>query len=132
MSISDPIADMLTKIRNASKIFKESTDIPFSKMNASILDILKKENYIENIKAMGEGIRKVSRVYLKYNGPRDAVITGIKRRSRPGLRVYAKFDEIPYVLRGKGLAVISTSKGIITDKQARSQKIGGEVLFYIW
>lgn len=133
MSITDPIADTLVKLKNASMVFKGSVDVPFSRMTQSILEILKREHYIAEIKPLEqEGSRKRLRVYLKYYAPKKPVLTGIQRRSKPGLRVYSRCKDMPFVLRGKGLAVVSTSKGLMTNKEARGQKIGGEVLFYIW
>ena len=132
MSVSDPIADMLVKLKNASMVHKESVDVPFSKVANSILQILKRENYVENLKCIEDSSRKQLRVYLKYNTAKKPAITDIKRKSRPGLRLYCRSDKIPYVLRGKGIAIVSTSKGIMTDKEARLSKVGGEVLCWVW
>jgi len=133
MSISDPIADMLVKLKNASMVFKESVDVPFSKMTKSILEILKREQYIEDLKSIEEDVHKSIRVYLKYNAAKkEPALSGIQRRSRPGRRIYVKSDEVPYVLRGRGIAIISTSRGIMTDKEARAQRLGGEVICYVW
>lgn len=131
MSQSDPIADMLAKIHNASVIHKECVDVPFSKVKQAMLEILKAENYIENLKCVDESSKKFIRVYLKYSGGNPA-ITGLQRRSRPGRRNYAAKDKIPYVLRGNGIVILSTSKGILTDRQAREIKVGGEILCYAW
>lgn len=131
MSRTDLIADVFTIIRNANMIKKEVVDVPASNTVKSILEILKKENYIENYKVIEDNKQGAVRVYLKYfsNGP---AIRNIKRISRPGLRVYSSKDKIPSVLRGRGIAVLSTSKGIITDKQAREIGVGGEIIGYIW
>ena len=132
MNTTDPIADMLTRIRNANSAKFKTVDIPASKMKKSIAEILFNEGYIkafEEIKDENQGIIRVS---LKYTEKGKKVISGLKRISKPGLRIYAAKDELPKVLNGLGIALISTSKGIMTDKQARAQGIGGEVLAYIW
>ena len=130
---NDLIADMLTRIRNANTAKHDTVDIPSSKMKLSIADILLREGYIEKYDLIGEGVEKIIRVTLKYGRDKnDKVITGLKRISRPGLRVYAGSDELPRVLGGLGVAIISTNKGVLTDKQARAEKIGGEVLAFIW
>jgi small subunit ribosomal protein S8 len=129
MSKTDPIADFLTLIRNASRAKKESVDVVQAKMNKEILEILKKEGYISDFKPL-EGSRKI-KVYLKYVSNRSA-IKNLRKVSRPGLRVYTNHDKLPVVLRGLGIAVISTSKGVLTNKEARELKVGGEVLCYIW
>lgn len=129
MSITDPIADFLTLIRNASRAKKESVDVPNSKMNREILGILKKEGYISDFKPLD--VSKQARVYLKYVSNHSA-IKNLRRISKPGLRVYASHKDIPNVLRGLGIAVISTPKGILTNKEARELKAGGEILCYIW
>lgn len=129
MSKTDPIADFLTLIRNASRAKKESVDVVQAKMNKEILEILKKEGYIADFKPL-EGSRKI-KVYLKYVSNRSA-IKNLRKVSRPGLRVYTNHDKLPVVLRGLGIAVISTSKGVLTNKEARELKVGGEVLCYIW
>jgi small subunit ribosomal protein S8 len=129
MSKTDPIADFLTLIRNASRAKKESVDVVQSRMNKEILEILKKEGYIADFKPL-EGSRKI-KVYLKYVSNRSA-IKNLRKVSRPGLRVYTNHDKLPNVLRGLGIAVISTSKGVLTNKEARELKVGGEVLCYIW
>jgi small subunit ribosomal protein S8 len=131
MSRTDSIADAFTIIRNAIMAKKENLDIPASKVVNCILVILKREEYIDNFKLVEDKKQGFLRVYLKYNG-KKCVISGIKRISRPGLRKYVTHDKIPYVLRGRGLAIISTSKGILTDKEAREQRAGGEVIGYIW
>ncbi|MDK2945458.1 30S ribosomal protein S8 [Geotoga petraea] len=132
---SDPIADMLTRIRNSNSVFKESVEIPASNMKKSILDILKREGYITDYKFIEDGKQGVLKVNLKYKGERrnkEKVIDGILRVSKAGRRVYVKSDEIPSVKGGLGIAIISTSKGIITDKEARDYKVGGEVICYVW
>lgn len=131
MSRTDLIADVFTMIRNAMMSKKENVDVPASNTVRAILEILKKENYIENLKLIEDKKQGIIRVYLKYIAGRPA-IRHIERRSRPGLRTYVKHEKVPAVLRGRGLSIISTSKGIITDKQARELKMGGEVIGYIW
>jgi len=132
MQITDTIADMLTRIRNASSAKHESVDIPASNMKKSIAKILLEEGYIKSIQEIDDGKQGIIRVTLKYTGNKQNVITGIKRISKPGLRVYAGKDEIPKVLGGLGIALLSTSRGIMTDKKARYEGIGGEVLAFIW
>lgn len=131
--MTDPIADMLTRIRNGVQANMSAVDVtPCSKVKVEIAKILKKEGYIDNYAVEGEGIEKKIVVTLKY-GPRgEKVITGIKRISKPGLRVYAKGDNLPKVLNGLGVAIISTSNGMMTDREARKQHIGGEVIAYVW
>ncbi|MCI6514952.1 MAG: 30S ribosomal protein S8 [Bulleidia sp.] len=133
MNMTDPIADMLTRIRNGVQANMSAVDVtPCSKVKVEIAKILKKEGYIDNYAVEGEGIEKKIVVTLKY-GPRgEKVITGIKRISKPGLRVYAKGDNLPKVLNGLGVAIISTSNGMMTDREARKQHIGGEVIAYVW
>lgn len=133
MNMTDPIADMLTRIRNGVQANMSAVDVtPCSKVKVEIAKILKKEGYIDNYAVEGEGIEKKIVVTLKY-GPRgERVITGIKRISKPGLRVYAKGDNLPKVLNGLGVAIISTSNGMMTDREARKQHIGGEVIAYVW
>lgn len=131
MSLSDPISNMLTNIRNAQLVRKETVDIPASKLIGRILDIFKSRGYIEDFRLMKESVQGTYKVYLKYD-KRKALIIGLKRISRPGLRVYAPSYQIPRVLNGMGTAVISTSKGVLDDREARKQKVGGEVLCYIW
>ncbi len=132
MSLSDPIANALTIIRNASRLKKESADIPASKMIKSLLEILKKEQYIDNYRQMEDKRQGILRVYFRTTADKQPVITGLRRISKPGCRIYAKFTKMPRVLNGLGLALISTSKGILSDSQAREQKLGGEVICYIW
>ena len=131
MPLTDPIANMLTLIRNASKAKLEKTDIPHSKLLAVIADIMKREGFIENYRVIKDTNQGVLRVYLRYINKR-AVIINLKRVSRPGLRIYADINSIPRVLRGKGISILSTSKGLMTDSEARKAKMGGEVLCYIW
>ncbi|MBE3591299.1 MAG: 30S ribosomal protein S8 [Firmicutes bacterium] len=131
MSMTDPIADMLTRIRNANTVRRASVDIPGSKIKRAIAQILKDEGFIEGYQWIDDGKQGILRIFLKYDD-RERVITGLRRISKPGLRVYVGRDEIPRVLGGLGIAVLSTSKGIMTDKQARREGLGGEVLCYIW
>jgi small subunit ribosomal protein S8 len=130
--MTDPIADFLTRIRNANQVYKEQVDIPASKMKKELAEILKREGFIKNYEYIEDGKQGILRLYLKYGPNKEKVITGLKRISKPGLRVYVKKDEIPKVLGGLGIAVISTSKGLMTDKQARKEGLGGEVICYIW
>ena len=131
--MTDPIADMLTRIRNGVQAHMTTVDVtPTSKVKVEIAKILKAEGYIENYAVEGEGIEKKIVVTLKYDANDNKVITGIKRISKPGLRVYAKGDNVPKVLNGLGIAIISTSNGMMTDKEARKQHVGGEVIAYVW
>ncbi|HEX9060608.1 MAG TPA: 30S ribosomal protein S8 [Clostridia bacterium] len=132
MQVTDAIADMLTRIRNASSAKHETVDIPASNVKRSIAHILLEEGYIKGSQDIEDGKQGIIRVNLKYTGNKQKVITGIKRISKPGLRVYAGKDELPKVLGGLGVAIISTSRGIMTDKKARAQGVGGEVLAFIW
>ena len=133
MTMSDPIADMLTRIRNANTAKHDTVDIPSSKMKLAIADILVDEGYVAKYEMVDNGSFKDIRIFLKYNNNKnERVISGIKRISKPGLRVYAGGDELPKVLGGLGTAIISTNQGVLTDKQAREKKIGGEVLAFIW
>ena len=132
MQISDVIADMLTRIRNAGTAKHESVDIPASNLKLSIAKILLEEGYVKDIQTIDDGKQGVIRVYLKYAANKKTVISGINRISKPGLRIYAGVEELPKVLNGMGIAIISTSKGIMTDKNARKLGIGGEVLAYVW
>lgn len=131
MVMTDPIADMLTRIRNANAMKHETVDVPASKVKTQILEVLKKEGYIVGYKLVKGDVQDTLRVTLKYLA-NERVVKGLKRISKPGLRVYAKNTEIPKVLNGLGIAVISTSNGIITDREARKQKVGGEILAYVW
>ncbi|MGI6702213.1 MAG: 30S ribosomal protein S8 [Christensenellales bacterium] len=132
MVLTDPIADMLTRIRNGLTAKKETVDIPFSKTKNEIAKILEEEGYIRKFETVEDGVQGIIRVTLKYGPNNEKVISGLKRISKPGLRVYANCKSLPKVLNGMGIAIISTSKGIMTDKQARAGSIGGEVLAYIW
>ena len=133
MTMSDPIADMLTRIRNANTAKHDTVDIPSSKMKVAIADILVDEGYIAKYDIIDEGSYKTMRVTLKYGADKnEKIITGIKRISKPGLRVYAGKDEIPSVLGGLGIAILSTNKGILTDKEARKAQVGGEDLAFVW
>ena len=132
MQITDPIADMLTRIRNANTAKHETVDIPASNMKKAIAEILNNEGYIKGYQIIEDGKQGVIRVTLKYTGNKEKVISGIKRISKPGLRMYAPADELPRVLKGLGIAIISTSKGIMTDREARKLHIGGEVLASAW
>ena len=132
MSMTDPIADLLTRIRNANLAHHEVVEIPASKIKKSIAEILKSEGFIRDVEYIDDNKQGVIRVFLKYGEDRNRVITGIKRISKPGLRKYAKAEELPKVLNGLGIAIISTSAGVITDKEARSKQVGGEVIAYVW
>ncbi|PTX58194.1 SSU ribosomal protein S8P [Melghirimyces profundicolus] len=132
MVMTDPIADMLTRIRNANLVRHESLEVPASKLKREIAEILKREGFIRDAEYIEDGKQGILRIFLKYGPNNERVITGLKRISKPGLRVYAKSDEVPRVLRGLGIAVLSTSKGVMTDKEARQANVGGEVLAYIW
>ena len=131
MQITDPIADMLTRIRNASSAKHPTVDVPASKMKKSIAEILLEEGYIKNFQIIDDGLQGIIRITLKYNGTEKA-IAGLRRISKPGLRIYAGADELPRVLKGLGIAIISTSKGVMTDKKARAAHVGGEVLAFVW
>lgn len=133
MTMSDPIADMLTRIRNGNTAKHDVVNVPLSKMKLAVVDILLKEGYIKNYKVKDDGAFKVISVQLKYGASKkEKVITGIKKISKPGLRVYAGSDELPTVLGGLGTAIISTNKGLVTDKEARKLNVGGEVIAFIW
>ncbi len=133
MSMSDPIADMLTRIRNANTAKHDTVDIPASKMKMAIADILLKEGYIKAVDVVEDGAFKTIKVTLKYGADKnEKILTGLKRISKPGLRVYASKDELPKVLGGLGTAIISTNKGVLTDKEARKNNVGGEVLAFVW
>ena len=132
MQITDPIADMLTRIRNAGSARHETVDIPNSKMKKAIAEILLEEGYIKSFQLIDDGTQGVIRITLKYLPGKEKALQGLRRVSKPGLRVYAGADELPQVLRGLGIAIISTSKGIMTDKKARAQHVGGEVLAFVW
>lgn len=130
--MSDPVADMLTRIRNASSVFHDSVDVPASNIKKELARILKEEGYIRDYKVADDGKQGMIRIYLKYAPPKREVITGIKRISKPGLRVYAQQDGIPRVLGGLGVAILSTSRGVMSDRDARRSKVGGEVICYVW
>ncbi|MFS1514663.1 30S ribosomal protein S8 [Chengkuizengella sp. SCS-71B] len=132
MSMSDPIADMLTRIRNANTVRHETVEIPASKIKKDIAEILKSEGFIRDAEYIDDNKQGLIRIFLKYGMDNERVITGLKRISKPGLRVYAKNEELPRVLGGLGIAIISTSKGLMSDKSARQAKSGGEVLCYVW
>ena len=131
--MTDPIADMLTRIRNANTSKHDTVDVPASKMKVSIADILFKEGYIQKYELVDDGSFKTIRITLKYGKDKnEKIITGLKRISKPGLRVYAGKDELPRVLGGLGIAIISTNQGVVTDKEARKLQVGGEVLAFVW
>ena len=132
MHITDPVADMLTRIRNANNAKHETVDVPASNMKKSIAQILLDEGYIKDFKVVEDGTQGMIHITLKYNAGKEKVISGLRRVSKPGLRVYVGADELPQVLRGLGIAIVSTSKGVMTDKAARAAHVGGEVLAFIW
>jgi small subunit ribosomal protein S8 len=132
MVLSDPIADMLTRIRNANVVRHEVVELPASKIKREIAEILKREGFIRDAEYIEDSKQGMIRIFLKYGPNNERVITGLKRISKPGLRVYTKSSEVPKVLGGLGIAIISTSKGVMTDKDARQSKAGGEVLCYVW
>lgn len=132
MVMTDPIADMLTRLRNANSVYHEKVEIPGSKIKVAIANILKEEGFIKDFDFVQDSKQGLLRVNLKYGPNREKLITGIKRISKPGLRVYAKNDQLPRVLGGLGIAIVSTSKGIMSDKQARKNGLGGEVIAYVW
>ena len=133
MHITDPIADMLTRIRNANNQKHDTVDIPASNMKKSIAQILLDEGYVKNYQLIDDGTQGIIRIALKYNQPnKEKVITGLRRVSKPGLRVYAGADELPRVIKGLGIAIVSTSQGVMTGKAARAAHVGGEVLAFVW
>ncbi|UJL46558.1 30S ribosomal protein S8 [Virgibacillus sp. NKC19-16] len=132
MVMTDPIADMLTRIRNANMVKHEKLELPASTIKKDIADILKREGFVSDYEFIEDNKQGILRIFLKYGVEEQQVITGIKRISKPGLRVYAKAAEVPRVLNGLGIAIVSTSKGVLSDKEARSQAVGGEVLAYVW
>ena len=132
MHITDPVADMLTRIRNANSAKHDTVDVPASNMKKSIAQILLDEGYIKNFQLIDDGTQGVIRITLKYGVGKEQVIKGLRRVSKPGLRVYAGAEELPRVLRGLGIAIVSTSKGVMTDKKAREANVGGEVLAFVW
>ena len=132
MQITDPVADMLTRIRNANTAKHESVDVPASNLKKAIAKILLDEGYIKSYEIVEDGTQGIIRIQLKYLAGKEKVITGLRRVSKPGLRVYAGADELPRVLHGLGIAIVSTSKGVMTDKAARAAHVGGEVLAFVW
>lgn len=132
MSMSDPIADFLTRIRNANMVRHDSLEVPASKIKKDIAEILKNEGFVRDVEYIDDDKQGVIRVFLKYGKDNERVISGLKRISKPGLRSYVQADAVPKVLNGLGIAIISTSQGVVTDKEARAKKVGGEVLAYIW
>ena len=132
MTITDPIADMLTRIRNANTVGHETVDIPASKIKKSIAEILLEEGYIKGFEEIDDNKQGIIKIDMKYGANKERVISGIKKISKPGLKVYAKADQVPRVLGGLGVAIISSSKGVVSDKKARELGVGGEVICYIW
>ncbi len=132
MQITDPVADMLTRIRNANSAKHDTVDVPASNLKKAIAQILLEEGYIKAYTVADDGTQGIIRITLKYVGKKEKVISGLRRVSKPGLRVYAGAEELPKVLKGLGIAIISTSKGVMTDKKAREQHVGGEVLAFVW
>jgi small subunit ribosomal protein S8 len=132
MMVTDPIADMLTRMRNALSNKSSNVSVPASKIKLAICELLLQSGYIKSYNVEGEGVKRSISVELKYGPNRERVIQGLKRISKPGLRIYANYEDLPRVLNGLGIAIISTSRGLLTDKQAREQKVGGEVLAYVW
>ena len=132
MTMTDPIADMLTRIRNANTVGHETVEIPASKMKKAIAEILKEEGYITDFDVIEDDKQGMIKVTMKYGANKERVISGIKKISKPGLKVYAKANEVPKVLGGLGIAIVSTSKGIVSDKEARKLGVGGEVICYVW
>ena len=132
MTMTDPIADMLTRIRNANMVRHEKLEVPASNLKKEIAEILKREGFIRDVEYVEDNKQGIIRIFLKYGKDNERVITGLKRISKPGLRVYAKTDEVPRVLNGLGIALVSTSNGLLTDKEARAKKVGGEILAYVW
>jgi small subunit ribosomal protein S8 len=132
MVMTDPIADMLTRIRNANAVRHDKLELPASNIKKEIANILKREGFVRDAEFIEDNKQGIIRIFLKYGPDRERVITGLKRISKPGLRVYAKTNEIPRVLGGLGVALVSTSQGVMTDKEARQNKAGGEVLAYVW
>lgn len=132
MVMTDPVADFLTRIRNGNMVMHQTVEVPGSKMKIGLAKILKEEGYIKDFEYIEDGKQGIIRLYLKYGPNKEKVITGLKRISKPGLRVYVQKDEMPKVLGGLGTAIISTSKGLMTDKKARHEGLGGEVICYIW
>ncbi|CEG24408.1 30S ribosomal protein S8 [Planococcus massiliensis] len=132
MTMTDPIADMLTRIRNANMVRHEKLELPASNVKKEIAEVLKREGFVRDVEYVEDDKQGMIRIFLKYGANNERVITGLKRISKPGLRVYAKTDEVPRVLNGLGIALVSTSQGLVTDKEARAKKIGGEIIAYVW
>ena len=132
MTMTDPIADMLTRIRNANMVRHEKLELPASNIKKEIAEILKREGFVRDVEYIEDDKQGIIRIFLKYGQNNERVITGLKRISKPGLRVCAKTEEVPKVLNGLGIALVSTSQGLVTDKEARAKKVGGEVLAYVW
>ncbi|MDX1769961.1 MAG: 30S ribosomal protein S8 [Planococcaceae bacterium] len=132
MTMTDPIADMLTRIRNANMVRHEKLEVPASNMKKEIAEILKREGFVRDVEYVEDSKQGIIRIFLKYGQNNERVITGLKRISKPGLRVYAKTDEVPRVLNGLGIALVSTSHGLLTDKEARAKQVGGEIVAYVW
>jgi len=132
MTMTDPIADMLTRIRNAKMVRHEKLEVPASNVKKEIAEILKREGFVRDVEYVEDNKQGIIRIFLKYGKDNERVITGLKRISKPGLRVYAKTNEVPKVLNGLGIALVSTSQGLLTDKEARAKQVGGEILAYVW
>ncbi|MCT6924316.1 MULTISPECIES: 30S ribosomal protein S8 [Bacillales] len=132
MTMTDPIADMLTRIRNANMVRHEKLEVPASNLKKDIAEILKREGFVRDVEYVEDNKQGIIRIFLKYGKDNERVITGLKRISKPGLRVYAKTNEVPKVLNGLGIALVSTSQGLLTDKEARAKQVGGEILAYVW
>ena len=132
MTMTDPIADMLTRIRNANMVRHEKLELPASNVKKDIAEILKREGFVRDVEYVEDDKQGMIRIFLKYGANNERVITGLKRISKPGLRVYAKTNEVPRVLNGLGIALVSTSQGLVTDKEARAKKVGGEIIAYVW
>lgn len=132
MVMTDPIADFLTRIRNANTVYHDKVEVPASRVKKEIATILKEEGFVKDCEFIDDGKQGTIRIYLKFGSNKTRVITGLKRISKPGLRVYARKEEVPRVLGGIGIAIISTSRGIMTDRRARKEKLGGEVICYVW
>ncbi|ADF37089.1 MULTISPECIES: 30S ribosomal protein S8 [Priestia] len=132
MVMTDPIADLLTRIRNANMVRHEKIEVPASNIKKQIAEILKREGFVRDVEYIEDNKQGIIRIFLKYGSNNERVITGLKRISKPGLRVYAKNNEVPRVLNGLGIAIVSTSQGVLTDKEARQKQTGGEVLAYVW
>jgi small subunit ribosomal protein S8 len=132
MTMTDPIADMLTRIRNANMVRHEKLEVPASNIKKEIAEILKREGFVRDVEYVEDDKQGIIRIFLKYGQENERVITGLKRISKPGLRVYAKTNEVPKVLNGLGIALVSTSNGLLTDKEARAKQVGGEIVAYVW